>query len=305
MTPVRILFLDHGETLGGGQVMAARLLPLLRERFEIDALVGCPQLDGDEIPETIHGLRRAMRGYDLVYANTPRTAIAAATTRHPFVWHKHHPGSSWAQRLAARRALRVISVSHFGAPREGNVVVVHNGVPPMEAEPATDLPCGNRILLLGRLHPEKGHDIAVEALERMKIPATLIVAGPGEWYLPEHERVKLLGLRDDVPALLAGCDVLLCPSRCDEGAPLAVLEAQAAGIPIVATRSGGIPELVTEKTALLVPKEDPQAMAEALDRALAIDRNDWGSKKHAACFTLEKCAARIADVIEECVGVNA
>ena len=95
------------------------------------------------------------------------------------------------------------------------------------------------------------------------------------------------------------------PSRCDEGAPLAVLEAQAAGIPIVATRSGGIPELVTERTALLVPKEDPQAMAEALDRALALDRNDWGSKKHAACFTLEKCAARIADVIEECVGVKA
>ena len=52
---MKILFLDHGTTLGGGQVMAARLLPLLRERFEIDALVGCPQLDEGRIPTTMHG----------------------------------------------------------------------------------------------------------------------------------------------------------------------------------------------------------------------------------------------------------
>ena len=253
----------------------------------------------------MHALRRAMAGYDLVYANTPRTAIAAATTSRPFLWHKHNPSSSWAQRIAARRARRVISVSKFGAPRGRNVRVVHNGVPAMHADPAPDLPCGNRILLLGRLHPEKGHDIAVEALGHMKIPATLVVAGSGEWTLPRHDRVKLLGFRDDVDALLAGCDVLLLASRCDEGAPLAVLEAQAAGVPIVATRSGGVPEIVVEnKTALLIDKEDPRAMAVALDRALKIDRNDWGAPKHTARFTLEECAAGIAAVIEECVGVK-
>ena len=120
---MRVLFLDHGKTLGGGQVMAARLLPLLRKQFSIDALVGCDELPGDPIPSSMHALRRAMSDYDLVYANTPRTAIAAATTSRPFLWHKHNPSSSWAQRIAARRARRVISVSKFGAPRGRNVRV--------------------------------------------------------------------------------------------------------------------------------------------------------------------------------------
>lgn len=305
---MKILFLDHGTTLGGGQVMATRLLPLLRERLApvgIDALVGCRQLDGDPIPATMHGLRRVVRGYDLVYANTPRTAIAVATTRVPFVWHKHHPGSTWAQRIAARRARRVISVSRFGAPRGDNVVVIPNGVPPMRAAPASDLPIGRKILMLGRLHPEKGHDLALAALQRMRNRATLIVAGPGEWPggVPAGASgVRLLGLRDDVDALLAACDVLVFPSRCDEGAPLAVLEAQAAGVPVVATRSGGVPEIVVEnRTAFLVPKEDPHALAIALDRALTAKDGDWGDPEHTARFTLERCAASIADELAACL----
>ena len=125
----RILLLDHGTTMGGGQVMAARLLPLLRERFAIDALAARPEIGGAQIPEGYRALRRAMRGYDLVYCNTPRTALAAATTSLPFLWHKHSPGTTWAQRIMARRAPRVISVTRRGAPGGGNVRVIPNGVP--------------------------------------------------------------------------------------------------------------------------------------------------------------------------------
>jgi len=300
---MRILFLDHGTTMGGGQVMAARLLPRLRERgFDIDALVGCPHVEGGPIPRSYRGLRRAMRGYDLVYANTARTAIAAATTNIPFVWQKHLPESTALQRLAARRARKVICVCRCGAPRGANVTVVYNGVPPMDAAPATDLPPGRRILLLGRVEREKGHDIALAALERMRTPATLVVAGPGEWYLPPHPRVHLLGLRKDVPSLLAACDVLLNASRFDEGAPLVVLEAQMAGLPIVATRVGGTPEIVLDgTTALLVPREEPGPMAEALDRALAVDRAQWraAGRDHALRFTIDACAEAIARVLEE------
>jgi len=300
----RILLLDHGKTMGGGQVMAARLLPLLRRRFGIDALAARPEIGGGAIPEGYRALRRAMRGYDLVYCNTPRTALAAATTGRPFLWHKHSPGTTWAQRIAARRARRVISVARRGAPGGGNVRVVHNGVPEMDAAPARDLPPGPRILVLGRLHPEKGHDVAVAALARMRTRATLLVAGPGEWYLPPSKDVVLLGYRQDVPALLMAADVLLQASRCEEGAPLSVLEAQMGGVPIVATRVGGIPEIVEEGvTAFLVPKEDPDAMARALDRALAVDRARWKERgrAHARRFTLDRCAAAVAAVIEECL----
>jgi glycosyltransferase involved in cell wall biosynthesis len=301
----RILLLDHGKVLGGGQVMAARLLPLLRRRFLIDAHAARPEIGGAPIPEGYRALRRAMRGYDLVYCNTPRTALAAATTSRPFLWHKHSPGTTWAQRIAARRARRVISVTRRGAPGGGNVRVIHNGVPDVTAPPAEGLPAGPRILILGRLHPEKGHDVAVEALARMRTRATLLVAGPGEWRLPRGDRVLLLGYRQDVPSLLAAADVLLMASRCDEGAPLAVLEAQMAGVPVVATRVGGIPEIVEEGvTAFLVPREDPAAMADALDRALAVDRARWkeAGRAHALRFTLASCAAGVASVIDECFG---
>ncbi len=300
----RILLLDHGKTMGGGQVMAARLLPLLRERFTIDALAARPEIPGAPIPEGYRGLRRAMRGYDLVYCNTPRTALAAATTSRPFLWHKHSPGTTWAQRIAARRARRVISVARRGAPGGGNVRVIPNGVPPMDAPPARDLPPGKRILVLGRIEREKGHDVAVEALARMRTRARLLVAGPGDWYLPPAADVVLLGYRGDVPALLAAADVLLQPSRCEEGAPLSVLEAQMAGTPVVATRVGGVPEIVEEGvTAFLVPKEDPVATADALDRALAVDRARWKEqgRAHASRFTLAACAAAVAGVIEECL----
>ncbi len=300
----RILFLDHGRTMGGGQVMAVRLLPLLRERFRIDALAARPEIGGAPIPATLRGLRKAMRGYDLVYANTARAAIAAATTGRPFLWHKHLPETTWVQRLVARRARRVISVARCGAPPGEHVRIIYNGVPDMEAPPATGLPAGRRILLLGRIEREKGHDVAVAALARMRTRAKLLVAGPGDWYLPPCEDVRLLGYRDDVAALLAAADVLLQASRFEEGAPLAVLEAQMAGVPVVATRVGGVPEIVEEGvTAFLVPKEDPRAMAEALDRALALDRVRWKEqgRAHASRFTLDACAEAVAGVVGECL----
>ena len=292
---MNILFLDHGETYGGGQVMAARLLPLLREEgFSIDAYVGCPRLPGEPIPKTHAGLRRLIRtgGHDVVYANTPRTALAAMAARVPFLWHKHHPGVTWLQRLAARRALRVISVCRFGAPRGANVRIVPNGVPPMDAVPADDLPEGKKVLMLGRLHPEKGHDIAFAAMERITSDATLVVAGEGEMDAPEG--VVHLGHRDDVASLLAACDVLLLPSRVDEGAPLAVLEAQAAGLPVVASRAGGVVEIARDPR-LLVDKGDVAGTAAAIDRALAAGRQEKDTR-----FTLARCVGRIAAVLAEC-----
>ncbi len=81
--------------------------------------------------------------------------------------------------------------------------------------------------------------------------------------------VHFLGWRTDVDRLIAASDVFVLPSD-TEAAPLPVLEAMKAGTPIVATRVGGVPEMVTEgESAFMVPRGDPDALADALLRMLA------------------------------------
>src|SRR6185295_18528307 len=83
------------------------------------------------------------------------------------------------------------------------------------------------------------------------------------------DRVQLLGDRSDVPDVLAALDVFVLPSR-TEGMSNALLEAMAAGLPVVATAVGGNPEVVApDGSGLLVPPDDPEAMAAAVARLLA------------------------------------
>ena len=83
------------------------------------------------------------------------------------------------------------------------------------------------------------------------------------------DRVRLVGERRDVPELLAGADVFVLSSA-SEGMPVSVLEAMAAGLPVVASRVGGVPELVVDgETGLLVEPGDPDELAAALGRLLA------------------------------------
>ena len=80
--------------------------------------------------------------------------------------------------------------------------------------------------------------------------------------------VRLAGERDDVGELLAAADLFVLSSR-SEGLPLSILEAMAAGLPVVASDVGGVPELVVDgETGLLVPPGDPHALAAAIDRLL-------------------------------------
>ena len=133
------------------------------------------------------------------------------------------------------------------------------------------------ILAAGRLAPQKGFGTLIEAArgwpDLTPVPLLAIAgAGPLRDELaaaaaPLGRSVVLLGQRADVPSLLAVATVFVLPSRW-EGQPLILAEALRAGRPIVATRAGGIPDLTGDDAALLVPPDDPAALAEAVRRVL-------------------------------------
>ena len=135
---------------------------------------------------------------------------------------------------------------------------------------------GPVLLNVGRLHPVKGQLHLVSAMQRVRerLPhAVLLIAGGGELHEVLRQRIaeagmenaiRLLGMRSDVDVLLGLCDVLVMASE-SEAAPLPLFEAMRAGRPIVATRVGGIAEIVDEGVnARLVPRADPDAMADAI-----------------------------------------
>lgn len=138
------------------------------------------------------------------------------------------------------------------------------------------LPEASRVVLwVGRLDPIKGLDVLIEAFSRIDrgMDTHLLIVGGGP--LRQHierqvesskltDRVHLLGSRNDVPRLLKSCDVFAFPSR-TEGLPNALLEAMAAGIAIVTTDAPGCRDLIEhDRTGLLVPRDDTQALFAAL-----------------------------------------
>jgi glycosyltransferase involved in cell wall biosynthesis len=134
------------------------------------------------------------------------------------------------------------------------------------------------ILFASRLHRQKGVDVLLTALGTLKRSDYLcLVAGTGEekenlermaGSLGLDDRVRFLGFRLDVPELLQRVDFMVLPSRY-EGMPLIILEAMAAGCPIIATSVDGTAEVLRDETsALLVPSEDPAQLAFAIDRYL-------------------------------------
>jgi glycosyltransferase involved in cell wall biosynthesis len=139
-------------------------------------------------------------------------------------------------------------------------------------------PGARRLLALGRLHPNKGFDVLLRALALLPPGAHLSLAGEG----PERaalerlarelgvaDRVAFLGWRQDAGALLAACEVFVCPSR-HEPLGNVVLEAWSAARPVVAAAAQGPTELIRHgESGLLVPVEAPEPLAAAIAGLLA------------------------------------
>jgi glycosyltransferase involved in cell wall biosynthesis len=187
------------------------------------------------------------------------------------------------QRAAYACAHRVVANSRAAADRlvaervsPSHISVIPNGL---------DLPCTvphaehrrlRKVVVVANLRKEKGHDVLIDAAARL-LPVVpdarfeIVGGGPEMAALVERARARqvlhafdFLGPREDVATRLAGADIFALPSR-SEAFPNAVLEAMGAGLPIVATHVGGIPELIEDnKTGLLVTAGDARELADAL-----------------------------------------
>lgn len=240
----------------------------------------------------VHGASRAS-----FWRKAPFMALALAA-RWPVVYHLHGGGFArfyqvecgWLGKAIIRglleRAACVLVVSEVWVTwvrtvvSHDRVACVPNAVVTRDARQA--FPATQRVAFLGRLIEDKGVFELLEAfaLVHARHPgASLDLAGDGDAAavmrraraLGVASQVRVLGWCDEAARdeLLAGAAVLALPSHF-EGAPMSLLEAMAAEVPVVASRAGGIPDIVRDgENGLLFPSGDIPALAAALDRVLA------------------------------------
>lgn len=232
-------------------------------------------------------------------------------------------------RWALDRAHRVLAVSgalgdrleELGVPRE-KIMVHHNGVDSSRFHPSDSVearrelgldPTGRHVLFVGYLVEAKAlHDLLDAAARlrragRLDFTTHLVGCGPLEMSLRNlaqqlgvADRVLFHGRRPhvEVPRWMAAADVFCLPSV-REGCPNVLLEALASGRPVVATRVGGIPELVGEDDAILVPPSAPDALAEALTQALGRTWDPAELHARTARFSWDSGAAALYEAAEE------
>jgi glycosyltransferase involved in cell wall biosynthesis len=205
-------------------------------------------------------------------------------------------------------------VEKHGVPA-GKIRVVHNGTADPGRtggkEKADDGPVN--LLVAGSLEERKGHIVILSAMDRFPERIRLSIAGEGplrgklEAELDSGRyggRVALLGGVEDMQGLLSRSDILVVPSLL-EATPYVILEAMAAGRPVVASAIFGIPEQVEDGvTGILTQPGDEVSLAEAIlristDPDLMRRMGEAGRKRYEDCFTLDRSIARTVEVYEE------
>ena len=225
--------------------------------------------------------------FGLPAAALARVPVRIGSRRDVFM-PERTPAQQRLQRLAYRFAHRVVANSSAAVDRlieEGVAVrkIAHiaNGLDLDRYDASARGSRPRRVIAtVANLRPGKGHDVLLKAAANVvrRIPdVTFLIIGDG----PRREelerlaaslrisaQVQFTGYRSDVPEMLRQADVFAFPSFM-EASPNAVIEAMAAGLPIVATRVGGIPEVIEhERSGLLVAPGDDRALAAALVRAI-------------------------------------
>ena len=263
--------------------------------------------------------------------------IAAKLYGVPIVMHKRYATAYGVlDRLCEKLLDRVILVSEatrWAFAPHSKQTLIYNGVelsalrPPLSPPRwrggktlRTDLNLDPDALLIGivtRITPEKGIHLLIEATAKLKASPyiqLLVVGGP---YFPKDaeyidslkvqaeklgiaDRVIFTGFLEDIQAILSLLDVVLLASTIPEACPRTIIEAMAAGVPVIATPLGGSKELVTPETGILVPAEDADAFAAAITQ-LAED-NERRKRMGKACRLRAEqlfCATQNARLTED------
>ncbi|GAA3451660.1 glycosyltransferase family 4 protein [Dactylosporangium matsuzakiense] len=283
----------------------------------------------------VRALRRSLRGVDVVHAHSLRAGLVAALARPagtPTVvtWHNlvlatglrarlYHP----LERRVARAADVTLAVSSDLAAR-ATELGARDVRPAKVPAPVPGAPTRTRdevraelgaepgqpfVLAVGRLHPQKGFETLVSAAARWRDrdpePFTAI-AGSGPSYMSlaqriseEHAPVHLLGHRTDVPDLLGAADLVVATSVW-EGQPLFIQETLAAGVPLVSTAVGGVPEVVGTAARLVEPADVDavhDAVVALLDDPAARAELARRGRERAATWPTERDAVDQAEAV--------
>ncbi len=281
----------------------------------------------------IFSLRRRIRteGYDIVHFHTKRAhALSLGLTqgysgaKYVVTRRMDYPvRKNWYHRYLYNRQVdgivaiseKIADILAEGGVRKEKIGVIYSGVDPApfaevrEAVPGSDAPVIGTVAVL---EERKGHRYLLEAaalLKRQGNRLTYRFAGEGSrrdelqglvQKLGLQKEVSFLGFVSDVPRFLASIDLLVLPSLY-EGLGVSVLEAMAAGRAVVASRVGGLPELVEDSvTGVLVPRKDSSALATAIaglvsQRSLLkeMGKNAW--ERVEQNFTMERMAKQNED----------
>jgi glycosyltransferase involved in cell wall biosynthesis len=282
----------------------------------------------------------------LVHSNTSVVlggATAAATARVPHVWHVREIysrfGRIWpAYRVLLGRAGALPCVSHAAAAqfrRSDPVRVIADGLagdparePRAAARAALGLDAGVPVIaVLGRISDWKGQDVLVRALAEPPLRdrgAVALIAGEAWPGVQERgagvlevargvgvaERVRMLGFRDDVGTILGAADVIAVPSTAPDPLPGSAIEAAAAGCAVLASATGGLPEIIRDRqTGRLVAPGDPRALARAAAELLddPAERERLGAAASLDVrerFSTRLLLAEVQDLYDSLLGVQ-
>lgn len=287
-------------------------------------------------------------GYDFLHAHTTRSLmiarIAAKIADKPLIYHVHSPTlndstrwmanrmNAWLEKLSLTGVSQLICVSDSLADhmqKQGYnpelLSIVPNGVPchgDLSDRRAPDQSWTLGTVALFR--PRKGTEVLIEALAILRSHGHDVrVRAVGPFESVEYERkihalakargvdeaIDWTGFTNDVNSELAKMDVMVLPSLFGEGLPMVIIEAMAAGVPVVGTRVQGVPQVLTEGNGLMAEPGCAAGLANCIQTFVNGDQ-DWNAirqsawKRQAECFSDGSMAAGVAQVYDKVLGIE-
>jgi glycosyltransferase involved in cell wall biosynthesis len=269
------------------------ILPHLQRRQNAFSEISC-------FWETLSLLKRIRP--DLIHAHTFKAGFIARLagwwlgiptiyTVHAWLWGTEEVSRAASalgrplEQLAAHWCDRIIAVSDAGASllrkskvgTSGKIVTIYNGIPDCVERAESHSKRELVIVMVARFTPAKDHEVLLKAFAGIPAGPLLWLIGEGETRkkfeemaqgLGIHDRVDFMGVRADVPHLLANADIFVL-SSVSEQFPISILEAMRAGLPVIASNVGGVREAIIDgETGILVPSGSIDALREALLRLL-------------------------------------